>query len=158
MTIRPLHSDDIVVVVRLSLKAWAPVFASLEGMMPADIYQAFFPDWRATQQKAVEAVCTDPNQHVWVAERDGVAIGFVAIRLHGDDALGEIYMIAVDPEHQGKGIGTALSAFALQWMREQGMAVAMVETGSDAGHAPARRTYERAGFTLFPVARYFKKL
>ncbi|MEM7712190.1 MAG: GNAT family N-acetyltransferase, partial [Cyanobacteria bacterium P01_A01_bin.68] len=39
-----------------------------------------------------------------------------------------------------------------------GMSIAMVETAGDEGHAPARNTYEKAGFELFPVARYFKKL
>jgi hypothetical protein len=34
----------------------------------------------------------------------------------------------------------------------------MVETGGDPGHAPARHVYERANYTLFPVARYFKAL
>jgi hypothetical protein len=34
----------------------------------------------------------------------------------------------------------------------------MVETAGDPGHAPARHTYEKADFALFPVARYFKKL
>jgi hypothetical protein len=34
----------------------------------------------------------------------------------------------------------------------------MVETGGDPGHAPARHTYEKSGFQLLPVARYFKKL
>lgn len=72
--------------------------------------------------------------------------------------MGEIYMIAVDPNFQGRGIGTALIKFTLTWMRDAGMSVAMVETGGDPGHAPARRTYEKAGFGLFPVARYFKKL
>lgn len=43
-------------------------------------------------------------------------------------------------------------------MKEAGMSIAMVETGGDPGHAPARHTYEKAGFGLFPVARYFKKL
>lgn len=38
------------------------------------------------------------------------------------------------------------------------MSVAMVETGGDPGHGPARRTYERAGFTAMPVARYFMAL
>jgi len=38
------------------------------------------------------------------------------------------------------------------------MRVAMVETGGDPGHAAARRTYEKAGFTLVPIARYFKNL
>jgi hypothetical protein len=38
------------------------------------------------------------------------------------------------------------------------MAVVTVETGGDPGHAPARATYESAGFTLFPISRYFKAL
>jgi hypothetical protein len=37
------------------------------------------------------------------------------------------------------------------------MTTVMVETGGDPGHAPARRTYESAGFRPFPVARYFKR-
>ncbi|WP_333326866.1 hypothetical protein [Microcoleus sp. T3_A4] len=36
--------------------------------------------------------------------------------------------------------------------------MAMVETGGDPGHERARHTYEKAGFELFPAARYFKKL
>jgi hypothetical protein len=34
----------------------------------------------------------------------------------------------------------------------------MVETGGDPGHAAARRTYEKAGCVLLPIARYFKNL
>lgn len=67
-------------------------------------------------------------------------------------------MIAVDPDFQGQGIGSALIEFALDWMKAAGMSVAMVETGGDPGHAPARCTYEKMNFESFPVARYFKKL
>jgi len=38
------------------------------------------------------------------------------------------------------------------------MSVAMVEAGGDPGHKRTRHTYEKVGFELFPVARYFKKL
>lgn len=38
------------------------------------------------------------------------------------------------------------------------MAVVLVSTGGDIGHAPARRTYEKAGFTPMPVVNYFKAL
>ena len=34
----------------------------------------------------------------------------------------------------------------------------MVETGTDPGHAPARALYEKAGYRLVTVARYWKKL
>jgi hypothetical protein len=49
-------------------------------------------------------------------------------------------------------------AFAVDRMKEAGMEVAMVETGGDWGHAPARAAYEKAGFRVLPLARYFKKL
>ncbi len=85
-------------------------------------------------------------------------MGFIAVKIHSDDCMGEIYMIAVDPDFQSQGIGTILIEFALDWMKDAEMSIAMVETGGDDGHAPARHTYEKAGFELFTVARYFKKL
>jgi len=72
--------------------------------------------------------------------------------------MGEISMLAVDPDHQGGGIGTALTEFALDRLKDAGMKVAVVETGGDPGHAAARRTYEKAGHVLLPIARYFKEL
>lgn len=95
---------------------------------------------------------------MWVAEVDGVVAGFVAVRLEHEASIGEIHMIAVDPDHQRHGLGARLTEFALDWIKDSGMALAMVETGGDPGHAPARHTYERAGFTQLPLARYFKKL
>ena len=38
------------------------------------------------------------------------------------------------------------------------MDIAVVETGGDPGHAPARAAYESAGFTVLPIARYFRLL
>ncbi|MGQ0778783.1 MAG: GNAT family N-acetyltransferase [Pseudonocardiales bacterium] len=67
-------------------------------------------------------------------------------------------MIAVDPAYQRNGVGSLLTSYALQWFKDNGMALAMVKTGGDPGHASARRTYEQAGFVHLPIVRYFKKL
>jgi ribosomal protein S18 acetylase RimI-like enzyme len=67
-------------------------------------------------------------------------------------------MLAVDPAAQRVGLGTALTTHAVNWMRARGVTLAVVETGGDPGHAPARQTYELAGFTLMPIARYFMVL
>jgi ribosomal protein S18 acetylase RimI-like enzyme len=158
MRIQPYDPEQLDAVVRLSLRAWTPVFDSLQKVMDVDVYQAFYPDWRLSQQQAVEGVCAAEDTKVWVVIDIGVTVGFVAVKFHVASSMGEIYMIAVDPDYQHRGIGTALTAFALERMRDAGMSVAMVETGGDPGHAPARRTYEKAGFDLFPTARYFKKL
>jgi ribosomal protein S18 acetylase RimI-like enzyme len=110
------------------------------------------------QRRAVEDVCAAKNSRVWVAEVDGAAVGFVAVEPHNPErSMGQISMLAANPNHKGSGIGTALTKFALDRLKEAGMKVAMVDTGGDPGHAAARRTYEKAGYVLLPIARYFKK-
>jgi ribosomal protein S18 acetylase RimI-like enzyme len=157
--IRPFDDRDADAVVDLSLRAWAPVFASLERVLGSDIFGRMHPDWREDQRRAVEDVCAAKKGRVSVAEVDGTTVGFVAIQLHNPErSMGEISMLAVDPDHQGGGIGTALTEFALDRLKDAGMTVAMVETGGDPGHAAARRTYEKAGCVLLPIARYFKNL
>lgn len=160
-TIRPLARADHAAVIELSLRAWAPVFASLEHVLHGSgVFERLHPDWRVTQHDAVTAACTSDTLCTWVAEAsaDRVVAGFVAVHLDHDHNLGEIHMLAVDPVHQRHGIGTALTGFALDQLRQAGIRVAMVETGGDPGHAPARRTYQRAGFTALPLVRYFTAL
>jgi len=70
--------------------------------------------------------------------------------------MGAIDIIATDPEYQRRGIAKALTAAALDHMRDSGMDIAVVETGGDPGHAPARAAYTATGFTLLPIARYFQ--
>ncbi len=158
MQIEPYNPHQLDAVIRLSLRAWSPVFDSIQDAMNADLYRELYRDWRVSQQKAVEDVCAAEDTNVWVAIDADSTVGFVAVKLDSESSMGEVYMVAVDPDFQGRGIGTALMEFALAWMKDSGMSVAMVKTGSDPGHAPARRTYEKIGFGLFPIARYFKKL
>ncbi len=159
MKIAPYESAHLGEIVDLSLRAWAPVFDSLrEAMLPA-VYEAFYPDgWQASQKAAVEAVCTDDSMETLVALEDGRVAGFVALRVHPEDRMGEIYMIAVDPDFQRRGIGADLTHHSVERFEQAGMSIVMVETGGDPGHAPARLTYESAGFSLLPVARYFKAI
>ena len=74
------------------------------------------------------------------------------------DSMGEVYVPAVDPQHQGKGLGSALMQHLVERTRSHGMRMVMVETGGDPGHAPARELYETSGFERWPVARYFKDI
>ncbi len=158
MQIEPYDSSHGDAVARLSLRAWSPVFDSLKEALDADVYQSFYPDgWRVSQEKSVRDACASADMKVWVAIEAGAVAGFVAIRFH-EGKLGEIYMIAVDPDYQRRGIAMALTDFAVERMKEAGMEIAMVETGGDPGHAPARAAYEKAGFRVLPLARYFRKI
>ena len=158
MQIKPYDASHAEAVVRLSLRAWSPVFDSLKGALDADVYQTFYPDgWRPSQEKSVRETCASTDMKLWVAIEAGTVAGFVAVRFH-ESKLGEIYMIAVDPDFQRRGIAMAMTDFAVERMKEAGMEIAMVETGGDPGHAPARAAYEKAKFRALPLARYFRKL
>lgn len=157
MMIEPYDDSKLEAIVQLALRAWAPVFASLQNALDPAVYRAFYrDDWRVAQRRAVASACSDKETHVWVASEQSRTVGFVALKLHPEDRMGEIHMIAVDPDFQRRGIAAALTSHSVGWFKKAGMSVVMVETGGDPGHAPARQAYESAGFRLFPVARYFK--
>jgi len=157
--IRPVCSDDVEDLVRLSLSAWTPVFSSFEQILGHNIYRLIWPDWRAGQRGAVETVCRDREKtSVLVAELDARVVGFLAYELNVQDGVGNVVLLAVDPDYQNLGIGTELNNLALEKMKESGMKMARVETGGDPSHAPARRCYEKAGYTALPIVRYHKDL
>jgi ribosomal protein S18 acetylase RimI-like enzyme len=159
LRIRPVRDDDVQDLVQLSLLAWEPVFNSFEQILGPAIYPTIYPDWKKSQREAVEKVCGDGDKTlVWVAEVDKAVVGFVGYRLHDNDKTGEVHLLAVHPDYQNQDIGTELNNLALEKMKEGGMKMAVVGTGGDPSHAPARRSYEKAGYTALPLVRYYKDL
>ncbi len=157
--IRPYSKGDLEGIVELSLLAWEPVFTAWQEILGPKLYPiAIYPDWRKSQKEVVEKGCTDEKVNTWVAVVDGNVVGFVVYELDEESKTGTVQLIAVHPEHQNHGIGTELNTFALQKLKDGGMQLAVVGTGGDEGHAPARRSYEKAGYTALPLLRYYKDL
>jgi ribosomal protein S18 acetylase RimI-like enzyme len=155
--IRPFIDSDLTEIVTLSLLAWEPVFESFEKVLGPRIFPILYPNWRKTQAEGVAGACRAADKyHTLVAEIDGRVVGFIAYELTGE--TGEVVLLAVHPEHQKQGIATELNQAALDAMKAAGMKMAVVETGGEEGHAPARRAYEKAGYTGLPIVRYFKDL
>jgi len=168
-----LRADDIDAVVEFSVRAWRPVFESFMEVMGPDIFRRIYPHWQAGQADAVRDACRDEAHRTWVAEAPEAPgapdtaeeptqaarpIAFVVVAVHDDPRRGEIYMIAVDPDYQNRGIGLALVNFATDRITELGLPLAEIGTGGDPGHAPARHVYEKAGFTPVPLVRYYRAL
>ena len=159
IAIREFREGDLEAVVEFSLRAWAPVFASLRNVLGDDIFLRLHPDWRANQAEAVRSSCTNDERAVFVAVANRGPVGFVAVALNAfHERMGVIEIIGVDPDFQRRGISSRLTEIATEHMRSHGMDIAVVETGGDPGHAPARAAYESAGFTLLPIGRYFRLL
>ena len=158
VSIRVMQQDDIPDLVQWSLLSFEPIFASFERILGPRIYPEVYPDWKKSQAEGVESVCRNDKMDVWVAEVEGRVVGYIAYELHESDQSGEVMLLAVHPDYQNDGIGTALNEHALDKMREAGMRLAVVGTGGDDSHAPARRCYEKAGYTGLPLVRYYQKL
>jgi GNAT superfamily N-acetyltransferase len=87
---------------------------------------------------------------VALAERDGVAVGFVAGRVRalpvwfGGGAAGFISDVYVSDSERGSGIGRRVLAFALDWFARQGLS--RVELQVLAGNQDAVRFYRELGW------------
>jgi ribosomal protein S18 acetylase RimI-like enzyme len=162
--IRALRAGDIDAIAEFSVRAWRPVFESFMKVMGPDVFSRIYPDWQAGQAASVREACRDEAHRTWVAEAPDAAesggrpVGFVVVAIHDEPRRGEIYMIAVDPGYQNRGIGLNLVTFAVDRITELGIPLAEIGTGGDPGHAPARHVYEKAGFVPVPLVRYYKAL
>jgi len=91
-----------------------------------------------------------------VHETDGRIDGFCWTKVHDErgQRLGEIYVIAVDPEAHGRGLGRGLTVAGLDHLAGRDIAVAMLYV--EALNAPALALYHRLGFTRHEVQRAYQ--
>lgn len=82
----------------------------------------------------------DPAAFLWTKTEPGRP---------GTTRDGEIYVLGVDPDHQGKGLGGRLTAVGLAHLARTGATRAVLYVEGD--NTPALATYERAGFTRAAV-------
>lgn len=145
--IRAFRPEDLDALQRIRARAFEPVFSSFRRMLGARIAGFTLANAEKEQAQILAELCTaDAPQTVFVATLGERPVGFVAVILDLESKVGELGLNAVDPDHAGRGIGTQLYRFALKEMKAAGMKVAVVGTGGDPSHAPARRAYEKAGF------------
>ena len=149
LVIRPVKSDEISRLQEIRQAAFAPVFASFRSILGDEIYELAQAKEDDGQETLFSSMLEpDSDWEVYTAELAGTVVGFLALQNNLDTYIGEIGLNAVDPDYSGKGIGTAMYNFAIARMKEVGMKVATVATGGDPSHAPARRAYKKAGFTV----------
>jgi mycothiol synthase len=81
----------------------------------------------------------------FLAERDGKLAGFHWTKIHaGPPAIGEVYVVGVDPAGQGSGLGRVLTLAGLHYLRSRGLPEVMLYVDED--NPPAIRLYESLGF------------
>jgi ribosomal protein S18 acetylase RimI-like enzyme len=102
------------------------------------------------------------NNHVWIAEEGGEAVGHIFVRvghrdenpfMHASDYM-YIDQVAVQPEHQGQGIGEALMDVVLQFAREHMLDFIALDTW--AFNTEAHGFFEKQGYAEYNKRMWIK--
>ncbi len=88
-------------------------------------------------------------------EEGGRLAGFCWTKVHADltPPLGEIYVLAVDPDFQGHGLARPLLISGLRWLADAGLSTAMLYV--DSANVPALALYRHLGFSVDHVDRAY---
>ena len=85
----------------------------------------------------------DPAGLLVAEDRDGSLLGFHWTKQHSPE-LGEVYVVAIAPEAQGRGPGKVLTLAGLHHLAGRGVAEVLLYVESD--NRPAIAVYSRLGF------------
>jgi len=104
----------------------------------------------------VEKSCQGYADEVLVAEVEGQPGGFITLKtiLEGEPH-GEIGLVGISSQAQGRGLGPRLVEYGLAWFASQGLPAAEVVT--QGRNLRAQRLYQRAGFVTEMVRLWYHK-
>jgi ribosomal-protein-alanine N-acetyltransferase len=112
----------------------APALAAIHG-------QSFHRGWGEAE---FEGMLAERNTLVHRLRSGRRTIGFAVSRMAADEA--EILSIAIDPGYRGRGLSRELLLTQLGHLAGRGVKTVFLEV--EENNRPARRLYERAGFTI----------
>ncbi|MDT5195581.1 MAG: mycothiol synthase [Mycobacterium sp.] len=109
--------------------------------------------WHPEQGGWTEAEIAERRGEPWF-DADGLFLAFESDRLLGfhwtklhEDGLGEVYVVGVDPDAQGRGIGAMLTLVGLHHLAMRGADTVLLYVEAD--NSAAVKTYQRLGFDVF---------
>ncbi len=107
----------------------------------------------------------EPKAFALLAERDGEAVGYALVSVHGPDTfddtwqggeeVAELETLVVTASARGTGAGSELLDRVMDEIARRGIAETVV--ASVATNEGARRFYERAGFTPYLIHLYSRR-
>jgi ribosomal-protein-alanine N-acetyltransferase len=141
--LRPAGRDDVDAMLGVVSAAYAS----------DPVWREFIADIERRVGARIRESLGDPRAHFVVAEDGPRVVGLNGVALDHPSGQNLITGICVMPEHQGRGLGTALLSASLAWLRNQGLGTATVTTDA---RSIAARVYQRFGATRIEGAPYPK--
>lgn len=142
MNIRPYHRDDLDELRRLTVESFDGI--AIDQNVENQLGILAGHDWRWRKAQQVDEDCAANPAGVFVAQEDGKVLGYISTRIDRDAGKGRIPNLAVDQAARGQGVGRQLIEHALDYLRGEGMAFAMIETM--ANNHVGQHLYPSCGF------------
>ncbi|MBE7020601.1 MAG: GNAT family N-acetyltransferase [Ruminococcaceae bacterium] len=156
-TITSMKEEDKKRVLEIAVESWEAIHKAYKSCLGEKLYNSLYPDWKSTFKKTF----TDSfdKSDFYVAKKDGKIYGFCSARYERNGRLGIFGYNGVDINSRGMRIASKMYSFLKNEFSKKGCIYARVHTGLDNGHAPARRAYERTGFSHpLPMVTYYMKI
>jgi ribosomal-protein-alanine N-acetyltransferase len=137
---------------------WSGAAVAIEPASPRDAYRlaqlhgaSFHRGWGEAE---FEQMLREHNTQLDRLRQGRNVIGFAVSRIAADEA--EILSIALDPRHRGRGLSRNLLLTHLGRLAGRGVRTVFLEV--EENNRPARRLYERSGFSVAGRReRYYKQ-
>ena len=131
VTIRPVKPEEVEHCIHLGIVAFETIPAS--DLTRETLLGGFKPNgkgWRYRRGEAFRAeFARGPKEGCnLVAVVEGRVVGFVQAEANYTTGEGHIHYLAVEAGHQGRGIGRSLLTAGTEWLKEQGMVIAKIDT------------------------------
>ncbi len=142
--IRLVTADDNEAITAINRRAWSGGITTAELLEQRHGVLDGTPWIEQITNDVVEHL-VEPGVTVFVAEQESRVVGYAAAEIKPEKPeVGIVSYNAVDPDHQGRGIGTTLTRQVMGYLKNQGARVLVVWTLET--DEPARHVYERLGF------------
>lgn len=146
MNMRPYRDEDLHKVMEIANIAWRPIRKMSRAALGDSIANILNPDGDdVSKGLQVKDQIESGAWGIAVCEHEGELVGFITYTING--IWGEICNNGALTATGLKGIGQTMYKYVMAEFRKAGVKVVKVTTGLDDAHAPARRAYERAGFS-----------
>ena len=157
VTIVPAREEHLEKAGEIAIFAWTGIHESYIANLGKEMHDHLFDGWEEAKVNGVKKGLMSGRGYIALV--DGEVAGFIYYRVEEEKSMGVVGENAVSKDFKGLGIGAKMYAFILDKMREEGLKYATVHTGLDDGHAPARHSYEKAGFKKnLPSIKYYMEL
>ena len=157
--IRKVKNEDAEQYIKLNNLVWRDAYGHI---FPEEVFEERELKTYKKIKEFASNVYNSDKQFVYVAEINGVIVGFISCQLisqykyFADKGYADLMAIYIHPNYQGKGIGSKFKQLFVEWLKSKGINKFVVGVLQE--NHKARAVYEKWGGILDEYTQQFVKL